>query len=311
MGRQSPYVGDLGRVVFGQPKWVVLATTPAAMMEPGRKVGPRAPSLEHAPADRNCNGLWSRSRGSGRKPLHSQAVHAEHSTRAWPPGPCRRSSCDARIRTSPANRLGHDGPPRETLRRPVGSAGRGSWTATVPFELDATQADRGALLPCAQGPAHLVAPLLRALPDQLPPSASGRARLAEEQVLDGCGSNKDERAIGNDAARRHQPTAAALHHGHHNHLRLRSIPQGRRFCSTWHPMAPHDYEYGYGSIQVTEPRLVGRWCSSMPPPRGRMAFNALDLVRFPPSSRAAQPSCGGVWLGVDRRSARPTIVHLH
>lgn len=182
---QSPNLADLGREEFDPPQWVVPAT-PAAMMERGREVGPRAQSLQRARADRNCNGLRSHSRGNGRMLLHSHAARAEHSARAWPPGPYRRSSCDALTLTSRANRRGHDwsrpGPPQ----RPARSASIESWTETVPFELDATQTDSGAPLCCAQGTALVVHPLAKRFKTgwhPAPPSAQAALGLLKNRHL--------------------------------------------------------------------------------------------------------------------------------
>jgi len=151
----------------------------------------------------------------------------------WPVDPCRHSRADAPSPTSPADKHEHGAPLQRPAHRRATPAGRERWAETAPFGRDATQTDIYAPLRAAKGIALVTHATVRAHAGDL--WWSRRAPLPKEEILDGRCSNEDQGAVGHDTACRHQPSATALHHGHHVHLRFTSVSRRCRLTSSAHP----------------------------------------------------------------------------
>src|SRR6185312_8788418 len=123
---------------------------------------------------------------------------------------------------------------------------------------DATQTDIYAPLRAAQGIARVTHATVRAHAGDL--WWLRRGPLPKEKILDGRRSNEDQGAVGHDTACRHQPSATALHHGHHVHLRFASVSRRCRLTSSAHPwrlmpMNTHAGEVGYRALHSPCRRL--------------------------------------------------------
>jgi hypothetical protein len=206
--QQSPYPAGLEGVVFDPSRWVV-PPIPTRMMAREWQVRPHAPSLgRRARADRKCNGRNSCSFADSCAPLHNRNARRPNAGSPAGPrrgGPCRHSRGDARVPTYPPGRRAHGARLQTPAQRRAGPAGSRSWTETVALRRDATQNEQA----CASTgrTEHRSSAVKGLLEGTSHPERSGRVRLPEEKIPDGCGSDEDQRAIGNDTACRHQPTA--------------------------------------------------------------------------------------------------------